>query len=184
MSENYIDNDPTTSKVILEMLTVAHEYCLFFERAGDYSRDDITGYFIRIAPLLYLKASMLPVLDVTDESFNERFVTEEQWETVYKALRDKLAEHETYYVLDHRHDTRQAGLADNMADIYQDMKDFVMLYQKGPTYARENAVYQIRELMGNHWGIILLDALKECHIRYFGNPDDDDIFEGENNGLL
>jgi len=184
MPENHTSDDPTTSKAILEMLTVAHEYCLFFERTEAYRHNDIVNYFRKIAPLLYLKGSTLPDVEVTDDAWNERFVTEEQWERVFKNLRDKLGDDDTYYVLDQNNDTRQASLSDNMADIYQDMKDFVMLYQRGTMHARENAVSQVKELMATRWGPTLIDALKACHVKYFKNLIDPDLFAGDSDWLL
>jgi hypothetical protein len=177
-------DDPTMTKPIIEMLTVANEYCLFFERAETFQAPEIIGFFQKIAPLLYLKAATLPDIAVTDESFNERFVTEEQWETVFKALREKIGSDDLYYMLDQNNDTKQASLADNLADIYQDMKDFIMLYQKGPQLARENAIYQLRYLMATHWGGTLLDALKASHVKVFKNLIDPDILDEDTSWLF
>ncbi len=159
----------TRSKPILEALTVANEYCLFFESIEKYTAKEILGYFHKIAPLLYLKACTVPDTEVPDESFSERFVTEEQWEGIFKSLREKFVDDDIYYVLDHNNDTIEASLSDNMADIYQDMKDFVMLYQKGSMYAQENAIYQFKTLMASRWGPIAIDALKACHVKLYGS---------------
>lgn len=181
--ENNLD-DPSMKKPIIEMLTVANEYCLFFERAENFQPGEIMGYFRKIAPLLYLKGSTLPGLEVSDESLNERFVTEEQWETVFKTLRDKFGAEDVYFTLDLNNDSKEASLADNMADIYQDMKDFIMLYQKGTLHARENAVAQLQELMAVHWGVILLDALKASHVKVYKNTLDGDILNDDDSWLF
>lgn len=182
---NYNDNeDQTTARPVLEMLTVANEYCLFFEKADTFQTEDILNYFRKIAPLLYLKASTLPTIHAADESFAERFVTEEQWEHVFKTLREKFADDDVYYTLDHNQDTQEASLSDNMADIYQDMKDFVMLYQKGTLTARENAVYQVVQLMISRWGPVLIDALRTCHVKVFKNLTDDEGFDEDINWLV
>lgn len=171
MEDNHIE-DITKTKPVLEALTVANEYCLFFESVEKYSENDILSYFHKIAPLLYLKACTVPDIIVADESFNERFVTEEQWEGIFKSLREKFGDNDTYYLLDHNNDTVEASLSDNMADIYQDMKDFVVLYQKGSMYAQENAVAQFKFLMASHWGPIAIDALKACHVKIYNELTD------------
>lgn len=181
---NYKENeDLTTARPVLEMLTVANEYCLFFEKADTFQADEILHYYRKIAPLLYLKASTLPVIPVADESFAERFVTEEQWEHVFKTLREKFGDDDVYYTLDHNQDSQEVSLSDNMADIYQDMKDFVMLYQKGTLMARENAVYQAYQLMITRWGPALIDALKTCHVKVFKNLSNDNGFDEDINWL-
>ena len=172
------------SKPVLEALTVANEYCLFFESIDSYSSQDILSYFQKIAPLIYLKGCTVPEIQVIDESFNERFVTEEQWEGIFKLLREKFGNDDTYYRLDLNNDTIEASLADNMSDIYQDMKDFVMLYQKGSPYAKENAVAQFRILMISRWGPVIIDALKACHNKLYDHLSDSIDNENDNPWLF
>ena len=54
-----------TSQVIfdknsIEFVTVAAEYCGFIERARQLSRKDFVDTALKILPLLYLKASLIP----------------------------------------------------------------------------------------------------------------------------
>ena len=48
--------DPVYSKTVLEMLTVANEYCLFLEKAEDYDRQDIIMFLQKVCPLIYIKS--------------------------------------------------------------------------------------------------------------------------------
>lgn len=177
-------DDLTLSKTAIEMLTIANEYCLFFEDAEKYEIEDILAYFQRMAPLMYLKGSLLQATEVDDEAFAERFVTEEQWENIFKTLREKLGEREKYFIHDHNYDTTEASLADNMADLYQDMNDFVMLYQKNTLVSRQNALVQARELFASHWGPILINALGAVHRILHKEQLDPDLFDGEEETYL
>ncbi len=161
--------NPAITRQIIEMITVAHEYCLFFEQPDKSSQKEILSFFQKIGPLLYLKGSMLPQLTDVDEAFAERFVTEEQWEEIFKTLRETLSDKDLYYTLDENADSQQYSLADNMADIYQDMKDFVMLYQKAPTQSKEAAVFELQKLFETHWGVIILRALQAIHAVSYQN---------------
>jgi len=167
------------SRPVLEMLTVANEYCLFFEKADAYQPQDILSYFRRIAPLLYLKASMLPDIIPPDDAIGERFVTEEQWENIFKSLSEKMGPEALYHFLDDNLDIQQASLADNMADIYQDMKDFVMLFQKNHFFSREVALATFQDLFQTHWGAILLIALKACHDKAYSNVANDGMTDND-----
>ncbi len=178
--QNNQDEDILASRAVLEMLTVANEYCLFFEKAANYPKEDILTYFQKIAPLLYLKGSLLPDVESNEESFNERYLTEEQWEDMFKVLREKFDQDDIYYVHDHNYDTVEVSLSDNMADIYQDMKDFVILYQKNISFSRENALTQIRQLFYDHWGVKVLDSLRAVHFLLFKDHINPDLFDNEN----
>ncbi len=155
--------DPTVSLPLIEMLTVANEYCLFMEQAQSRSKEELLDFFRKIAPMLYLKASLLPPLTPEDETQATRHVTEEEWEGIFKTLREQFGPEDVYHTHDHNHDSVEASLADNMADIYQEMKDFLMLYQKNTSAARENALASLSGTFAWRWGPALLSALHRVH---------------------
>lgn len=159
-------DDPVYSKKVLEMLTVANEFCLFLEKAEDYSRLDVIRFLQRIIPLIYIKASLLPDI-VADEDSAEHFVTEEQWSDMFNVLRDKFDQDDIYYFVDHHEKSNQdsirASLSENIADIYQDLKDFVLLYQKPTKSSQENAVHDCKLLFETRYGYRLVNAHSAIH---------------------
>ncbi len=80
-----VPTDPVYSKTVLELLTVANEYCLFLEKAENYDRQDILIFLQKVCPLIYIKSSLLPVIEIEDEEAAEHFVTEEEWEGVFNS---------------------------------------------------------------------------------------------------
>ncbi|MFA4852339.1 MAG: DUF5063 domain-containing protein [Bacteroidales bacterium] len=76
--------------------------------------------------------------------------------------------------------TSPASIAENITDVYQDMKDFIMLYQKGTHAAKENAVAECRRLFETHWGSRLVNALRALHhVVYTENPPEE-YYDDEN----
>lgn len=157
------------SKSVLEMVTVAHEFCLFMEKVDSYPKEDVLNYFQKIIPLLYLKGSLLPDIEVSDETYLERFVTAETWEIVFNDVRNKLKPDDEYWVLEYSDDTEavKASISENLTDTYQDLKDFVILYSKNTQTARENAASECKLHFETHWGIRLINALKAIHLLKF-----------------
>ncbi|RLD31434.1 MAG: hypothetical protein DRI72_08960 [Bacteroidetes bacterium] len=160
-------NDITVSKPILEMVTVANEFCYYLENAEEKSKSGILEFVNRILPLLYLKGSLLPDIEVENPDANEKFATEEQWERVFLLLREKFGKQDEFWTIDplYINDTEplKASLAENIADIYQDMKDLIMLYQKNTFDARQNAVADIKLLFATHWGYRIGNILNRTH---------------------
>lgn len=177
-------NNEHNTKAALEMLTVANEYCLFFEKADNYETNDILLYFQKIAPLLYLKASLIEPVAVNQEAINERYVTEEQWETIFKTLREIFGSDDQYYIHDHNFDSAEASLSDNLADIYQDMKDFIMLYQKNTEPAHHNAIANLTDLFKWRWGPALINAMGAVHQLLFKDDISPDLFQNEEESLI
>jgi len=165
-------NQPVYSPSVLDMFTVANEYSIFLEKVESYEASDIITYLSKILPLMYLKGSLLSAVEVEFPEANERYVTEEQWQEVFNTLRLKFGDKDIIYHCDpgeYSDEMQTYSLSENLADIYQDMKDFVLLYSKESHAARENAVNEIFLLFCSHWGHRVLISL--MHIHYLLHRD-------------
>jgi hypothetical protein len=159
--------DDLYSRKVIDMLTVANEYCLFIEKAEDFTKEDILQYMQKLLPLIYLKASLLPVIPVNDENAAEHFVTEEQWENLFNTLSIKFGKDDVYHFIDlhekSHSDPVRASLSENLTDLYQDLKDFVLLYQKPLRTSQENAVRDCKNLFETRFGYRLVNAQQAIH---------------------
>jgi hypothetical protein len=160
------------SKSVLEFITVANEVCLFLEEIEKYDMEFLLTYMQKVLPLLYLKGTMLPDLIVSDEAANERFVTLEEWEKVYLNILNKTALKDNFYYFNSYSDVNdkkeKGSIAENLADIYQDLKDFLLLYQKNTLSAQENAVHSCKKLFEINWGLKAINTHKAIHWLLFG----------------
>jgi hypothetical protein len=170
-------DDPVYSRKVLEMLTVANEFCLFMEKAEDYSMQELLNFLQKISPLIYLKSSLLPEIDVSDEDAVEHYVSEEQWEAMFNLLYNKFGEEDNFFFVDHHekshNDSLKGSLAESYTDIYQDLKDFLLLYQKPLKAFKENAVRECRRLFESRYGYKLINAQAAIHCMLY--PEDNGI---------
>ena len=169
-------DDLTLTKPVVEMITIAGEYATYMDAVEEKSKRGIMDFTHRILPLLYLKGTMLPAIEVEFPEANERFVTEEQWENVFTILREKFGEDDEYWIIDPQYinetEPLKASLSENLTDIYQDMKDVSMLYQKNTLAARENALNDCRDLFGSRWGYRTGNVMTRLHHLLYSNDDD------------
>jgi hypothetical protein len=172
--------ETTKSAKVLEFLTIAHEYNRILEECTSYPREHFLAYLQRILPLLYLKGSLLPEIEPSDDDMNERFLTEEEWEIILNSLRGVFGDEHLYWSIGdacgHEPEAIRKSLAEDLSDIYQETKDFVLLYQKPFEAARENAIASCRFYFGEHWGEKALMAAARIHHMVHGhhhNHEDD-----------
>jgi hypothetical protein len=170
------------SKNVIEFVTVAAETCLFLERAAELSRTDFIQKSVKILPLLYLNASLLDVPEAVYDNITEKFVNEEDYQFVREQVEQLLGSDDSYLETFHPDmaisDTPIAAfVSENLADIYQELKDFAASYQLGDTDVMNDALVACLEAFGEHWGQKLLNALRALHaLRFsdgFGVEDDD-----------
>lgn len=173
-------DDPIYSRKVLEMITVANEYCLFLEKAGDYTIIELLNFLQKIAPLIYLKSVLLPDIEVGDDEAVEHYVSEEQWEEMFNVLHNKFGKIDQFYFIDHHekshNDPVKGSLAECFTDIYQDLKDFLLLYQKPLKSFKENAVNECKRLFETRYGYSLLNGQAAIHCILFPSAEDEIIF--------
>lgn len=170
-----------TSQVIfernsVEFVTVAAEYCAFIERSEGQKRTEFVDTLLKILPLLYIKASMLPECEVQGEDILESFVTEEDYEVIRINLQELLADRDDYldvFVEDMKYsDTPiRKSIAEDLSDIYQVTKDFVCQFQSGLNETMHDALAQCREHFIGYWGQTLVNTMRALHEVKYNNPD-------------
>lgn len=151
-------------KSIQEMVMVANEFCHFVETAETQSKEIVLNVLQKMMPLMYLKGSLLPEISVSNPDANVRFVTEEDWNNIYNVLKNKIENDDHFLFLKNdseSDDTPETfSISEEIADIYQDMKDCLKLLQINTKDAQENAISELYNLFMNHWGI------RVCRVQY------------------
>lgn len=168
---------------VLEFITVANDFCIFTEGIEKYDKGDILGYLQKVLPLLYIKGSLLPSIPPVDDMVPEHYVTEENWDNIYSQYKEKLGNDDVYSLVSH--DTiygnrpAKASIAEGLSDIYQDVKDFLALYQQNTDMARQNAVAECRRLFESRWGHRLVNVHAAIHKSLFAGKIEDNTIPGE-----
>ena len=162
------NSDPVYSRNVVEFVAVANEFCKYAEHASELNGDEMLKIMQRILPLMYLKASLLPQLDPFFEEGNEKFVSEADWTTINETLKKKFGTANDYLeVFDEKINDSEgpvvASISEDMADIYQDIKDFLLLYQTGTGEVMNDAVWECRMNFENFWGQKLVNSMRAIH---------------------
>lgn len=160
---------------------IAQKYCEIVESSSNLGKTELLARLYDVLPSLVDSAIHLPdaatwVDDPTNEqpedSMNAHSISPADSSAryeLYRSLKEKLGDADTYrMVFDATKDTAaiHCSLADDIADIYRDLKEGLVLMEK-PNGA-ENAVWEWRFGFGSHWGHHALSALKAIHdIRNF-----------------
>lgn len=177
------------SPIVIEFTAVANELCSFLEQAGSFPRLDFIDKSRKILPLLYYKATQLPVTESLYEEETGKFVTEEDWNAIHDSILQKLGRYNDYpEVIDPMYrDTDDAvggSIAENLADIYQDIKDFVMRYHMGTVELMNDAIWECMQHFDQSWGQKLLNSLRALHNLMHGSDiAEEDDETGSSDGI-
>ena len=178
------------SPPVIEFVTVTAETCLFLEHAVDLSREEFVNKSVKILALLYLKTSLLEIPSRVYDDETERFVTEEDYNDIKGQVEAILGEQDSYLETFHPDmalsDTPIAAfVSENLADVYQELKDFAANYQLADTDVMNDALVTCLEAFGEHWGQKTLNALRALHnIKYSGQIYEDEADKNSHAGKL
>lgn len=177
-------------KNVIEFVTVAAEFCAFLERAESMKRSDFVNTSLKILPLLYLKASLLPPCERLGEEELETYVTEEVYEILRLNLAELMGEKDDYldvFVEDMVYSDQpiKKCISEDLADIYQDIRDFIFVFQLGLNETMNDSLALCQENFGLLWGQKLVNTLRALHdVKYHqeeGEEEEaDDCFYQEN----
>ncbi|MCE1155454.1 MAG: DUF5063 domain-containing protein [Bacteroidales bacterium] len=178
-----IDNLPdhlVYSPQVIDFVTVTAETCLLLEHAGEHGYEDFVEKSLRLLSMLYLKSILLSVPERVFDDATERFVTEDDYNDVKDAVAVLMGGKDSFLETFHPDmslsDTPIAAfISENMADIYQELKDFAANYQLGETDIMNDALADCLTAFAEHWGQKVVSALHTLRYSYdFGLNDDEE----------
>ncbi len=156
------------SKEVIEFTAVANEYCAFVESSEKYEGIQILGFMQKLLPLLYSKVLSLPEFQSVIEEEQEKFVREDDWELVKETIIVKLGEANDYLEIfdnstEFSDEPVPASISESLADIYQDLKDYLISYSIGTVELMNEALWNCQESFKLYWGQKLVNTLRAIH---------------------
>ncbi len=170
------------SPAVIDFVTVAVEFCAFLEKEETVSREKWIDRMLKLLPLMYIKASLLPqTVEINDES-PETFVKEEDYIRVSATVASVMGEEDVYldvFVEDMKYSERpvSAFVSENIADIYQDIRNFVSVYQYGLTDRMNDALLICQQNFQAYWGQKLVNVLRPLHSVLYNDNEKDNLPE-------
>ena len=154
--------------VTIDFVTVCVEFCSFLEKMEVTSRKEWANTILRILPLLYVKATLLPSVEILNDEIAEIFVSEQDYMLISNQVASILGEEDVYldvFVEDMKYSDRPVSsfVSEDIADIYQDIRNFVSVYQHGLEEAMIYALKDISENFRLYWGQKLVNVLRPLH---------------------
>ena len=168
------DTSPVYSHDVMEFVTVAVEYCVFLEKTEEQERMEFVDKLTKLLPLLYLKTSLLPKYEIlSEEYYPEDFVSEDNYNIVRANISIIMGDKDDYldvFMEDMKYSESPilTTVSENLADIYQDLKNFAMRYKNATDEEQMmNALAEVKDEFQYGWGQKAVNVLRALHeVRY------------------
>lgn len=164
------------SKNVVEFVTVANEYCSTIENVSHLTAEENLAKLQKLLPLLYLKASVVEKIEMVMDEELEKFVGELDYNLLHQKWLQLLGEHDGFYeVFDPNiqfgEETVRASVAENLMDIYQDLKDCITNYSIGNEDVMNDALSECIYHFEEFWGQQLVNVMRAVHMLVYSGAD-------------
>lgn len=175
-----VQNDIVYSRDVVEFVTVAAEFCAYLEQSEGRPREEFVSTLLKLLPFLYLKATLLPKVETDDDCYPEELVSEADYEWIRATVASIMEADDEFLELSgigmmQTDETRLQTISENMADVYQAVRNFVGTYKNGVESIMREALWTVVDSFELYWGERIVDTLRVLHrVRYAANGMDYD----------
>jgi hypothetical protein len=169
MQEDHTHSHPFVySAEMVSLVKAANGFCTFLE--GLRGTDGKAFIAASVRHLSDLYSAMLRIGDTEPffESAGEPTVTEQDWSDIYQQIAMLLgpyneilrpAEEDEF----DRSDLVSHSISEDLADLYQELRDFTSIYSRGLDELMNDAAWELKERFTEQWGKKLLRSLSALH---------------------
>ncbi|MDR1762434.1 MAG: DUF5063 domain-containing protein [Dysgonamonadaceae bacterium] len=156
------------SKYTEDFVRSALDFCVLAEKTGQTDKTTFVNNMVRVLPLLYLKASIIPPIKEDNGSELEQRVSEAMYERVRDAVSAILGDDDLYLETFHP-DIKMSDspvavrISEDLADIYQDLGNFIAEFKNGQTETMNDSLALCIRNFEKYWGQRLVNSLRALH---------------------
>ncbi len=155
-----------------EFVKLCRDYFEYLETLPDKRLANFWSVQLRTLSDIYNRIFKLPEIEARYASDIEKFVTERTYNKIYTSLISYIGALDKFMDfsdLSHPGAVKmiEASLSEMLTDIYQELKDFVLLYETGTLENMNDAIIECVDTFGQYWGVKLLSALRIIHVNLY-----------------
>lgn len=168
MLESLQPENPVYARNTIEFVSVAKTFCDFMDQLESMDKSVFLDTMLRILPVVYIKGSLLPENGILSEDDLETFATEEQYLALSQAISNLMGTDDTYLEvfspeISFSDTPVMLSISENLADIWQDLFNFISVYHIGNEQTMNDALFVCRNNFEQLWGQSLVNVLRALH---------------------
>jgi len=178
---NSDNNNPIYNHDTLEFVQVAVQFCAFLEQSEGRQREVFVDTLLKLLPLLYLKAQLLPEVESEGDFLPADQVTEEDYNWLRRVVWSILGHDDQYLDVSYEEtlqtdETKWKSVSENLADAYQPIRNFLAAYQGGVEECMHDALWAVVDNFKLYWGQSIVDAMRRLHQLKYAFRDNEEEY--------
>ena len=155
-----------------EFVELCRRYFEYLEELPDSNISDFWVVQLGFLTEIYAGVLRLPQLEAHYSSEIEKFVTEREYNKMFAVLSEYIGSLDKFADFNNLGNPGimkviDASISETLTDIFQELKDFVFLYETGTLENMNDAIVECIDTFGQYWGVKLLSAARIIHINLY-----------------
>jgi hypothetical protein len=167
--------DLRSKPAVTAFVEAARRYCALIDVRPTLTRRELVSRVHAVLAELYSRGLELPEVEPQKTSATTSALTQDEWWALFSGLRDQLRDYDSYWVSEPEREVPTgpgpSSLADDLADIYRDLKTGFTLWEAKPARVAD-AVWEWRFGCSTHWGRHAVDALGRIHTLVYEDAEE------------
>ena len=160
----------------LAFIALSNEFCSAIENAMEFEKEDFVAKMLKMLPRIYMTVTDIDI----EESNEDYYALPYLDESVYDNLRSQLAAlmgEDDVFLETFEEDMKysdapvSATISEDLADIYQQLYNFVASVRDVDTEAINSIIITCKEDFASYWGQSLCNVLRALHSVFYNKQD-------------
>ncbi len=160
----------------LAFIALSNEFCSAIENALEFEKEDFVAKMLKMLPRIYMTVTDIDI----EESNEDYYALPYLDESVYDNLRSQLAAlmgEDDVFLETFEEDMKysdapvSATISEDLADIYQQLYNFVASVRDVDTEAINSIIITCKEDFASYWGQTLCNVLRALHSVFYNKQD-------------
>ena len=172
------------SEEVLEFVSLAKEYCNLLETGAELNQIEFIRFTLYSLPAIYSSMMRIPQMESVFEEGSEKFVSEQDLSEVYRKIAGCMESNNEFLDIPSENEFDRSELitrkvSEDMADIYQDLRDFLEVYRNAPEDVMNDALWDCQNNFLSFWGSKTLRVSSALHKILIGEVKADENITGK-----
>lgn len=160
----------------LAFIALSNEFCSAIENAMEFEKEDFVAKMLKMLPRIYMTVTDIDIEESTEDFYALPYLDE----SVYDSLRSQIATlmgEDDVFLETFEEDMKysdapvSATISEDLADIYQQLYNFVASVRDVDTEAINSIIITCKEEFASYWGQTLCNVLRALHSVFYNKQD-------------
>lgn len=156
----------------LAFIALSNEYCSALEHAAASEPRELTATLLGLLPRIYISGRDLSPQGMTDDGYIDSALDEDSYDSVRRTLEAVFGEDDVYletFESDMKYSDTPIGasVAEGLADLFQELYNFLEAVRDAPEDLVESAVAAVKENFEMYWSQTLCNLLRPLNAIYY-----------------